>query len=102
MFLRAPCTREVGVAAEGAGCAGLFAAARRRKNPFCLDFLLSALCSDFTDTARADAAVRTVRRRSSGSTLSSSSSSVSGLAVRLCCLKKDIEEWFADIGCYMR
>ena len=88
MFLRAPGTREVAGADEGVGCAALFAAARRRKNP-CLDFLLSALCSVFIDSAIADAAVCTVRRRSSGSTLSSFSS-LSGLVARLCRLKKDI------------
>lgn len=48
------------------------------KNLDLRDFLLSARCSDLMDSSIAEAAVRTVLRRSSGSIVSSSSSSVSG------------------------
>ena len=81
MFLRGPATLEaadaileVVVAVPGFLPAGLL-----RKNLdrlYMEDLLRSALCSDLIDSAMADAAVRTVRRRSSGSIVSSFSSSV--------------------------
>ena len=51
---------------------------RKNLDRWYMDRLLSALCSDLIDSAMADAAVRTVRKRSSGSIVSSFSSSVSG------------------------
>jgi hypothetical protein len=82
MFLRAPETPEaVDATAEVAVVDALFlSAGLLRKNLDRLrmvDLLLSALWSVLIDSAMADAAVRTVRKRSSGSIFSSFSSSVS-------------------------
>jgi hypothetical protein len=75
MFLRAPETlEEAGATAEVAVDWGFFSAGLLRKNLDRLrmvDLLLSALWSVLIDSAMADAAVRTVRKRSSGSIVSS-------------------------------
>ena len=67
---------------SGAACCScfFFSLLKNREPFFLTDFRRSARCSWRMDSAIVDAAVRTVRRRSSGSTLSSSS--VSGSSVR--------------------
>ena len=72
---------------------------RKNSDPFFLIvFLLSTRCSVRIDSAMVEAAVRTVRRRSSGSTASFTSSSMSTSSGNVRLRKKDIRETQSQLG----